>query len=120
LVKRWALLLAAVASEVTATLSLKGALNHSWLYVVVVAGYLGAFLLLTAVLKAGVPLGVAYGIWAALGVACTGLFAATIFGEPLTVLMGVGLVLIIGGILLVELGSHAATDDTSPSGSGSD
>ena len=113
------LLLAAVVSEVTATLSLKGALDHSWLYVIVVTGYVGAFVLLTAVLKAGMPLGVAYGIWGALGVGCTALLSAALFGEPLTMVMGVGLVLIIGGILLVELGSHAAAKAPFPSGSGS-
>lgn len=105
---RWALLLAAVASEVAATLSLKGALEHGWLYAVVVAGYVAAFLLLAAVLRAGMPLGVAYGIWGALGVAFTAVLSAVIFGEQLTALMGAGLVLIIGGILLVELGSHGA------------
>ncbi len=117
--KSWALLLAAVVSEVTATLSLKGALEHSSLYVVVVTGYVGAFVLLTAVLKAGMPLGVAYGIWAALGVASTALLSAALFGEPLTVVMGVGLALIIGGILLVELGSPATVKAPPPSGSGS-
>jgi small multidrug resistance pump len=117
--RSWALLLAAIVCEVTATLSLKGALDHSWLYIIVVTGYLGAFVLLTAVLKAGMPLGVAYGIWAALGVGCTALLSAALFGEPLTTVMGVGLMLIIGGILLVELGSHAAAKAASPSGSGS-
>lgn len=112
--KKWALLVGAVASEVTATLSLKGALEDSWLYVVVVAGYLGAFLLLTAVLKVGVPLGVAYGIWAALGVAFTAVLSAIVFSEQLTPVMGLGLMLIIGGILLVELGSHAAEGRTTP------
>jgi small multidrug resistance pump len=118
-VKSSALLLAAVASEVTATLSLKGALDHSWLYIIVVTGYLGAFVLLTAVLKAGMPLGVAYGIWAALGVGCTALLSAALFGEPLTMVMGAGLTLIIGGILLVELGSPAAAKASSPRGPGS-
>lgn len=117
--KSWALLLVAVVSEVTATLSLKGALEHSWLYLLVAAGYAGAFVLLTAVLKAGMPLGVAYGIWAALGVGCTALLSAALFGEPLTMVMGVGLMLIIGGILLVELGSHPAAKVRSPSRSGS-
>ena len=118
--KRWTLLLAAVACEVTATLSLKGALDHVWLYVVVVVGYVAAFALLAAVLRAGLPLGVAYGVWAALGVACTALLAAPLFGEPLTVLMGMGLALIVAGILLVELGHRAATERTPPNRPGGD
>ncbi len=117
--KSWVLLLAAVASEVTATVSLKGALDHSWLYFIVVTGYAGAFVMLTAVLKAGMPIGVAYGIWAAMGVACTALLGAALFGEPLTVVMGVGLAFIIGGIMLVELGSHTARRASSPRGEGS-
>lgn len=110
---KWVLLLAAVASEVAATLSLKGALDHPALYVVVVAGYLAAFLLLAAVLRAGTPLGVAYGIWGALGVAFTAVLSALIFGEQLTLPMGAGLLLIVGGILLVELGSRSSADSHS-------
>lgn len=112
--RRWTLLVAAVACEVTATLSLKAALDQSWLYVVVVAGYLGAFLLLAAVLKTGMPVGVAYGIWAALGVALTAVLSALVLGELLTPVMGLGLALIIVGILLVELGSHAAERRATP------
>jgi small multidrug resistance pump len=52
------------------------------------------------------PVGVAYGIWAACGVALTALLAAVVFGDPLTWTMGLGVVLVIGGVLLVELGSH--------------
>jgi small multidrug resistance pump len=107
-VTRWTILLAAVASEVTASLALKGALHHRWLYVVVVLGYLAAFVLLMRVLRTGMPLGVAYGVWAAMGVAFTAVLAAVLFGEQLTSVMGIGLALLIAGILLVELGSHRA------------
>ena len=53
-------------------------------------------------------LGVAYGIWGALGVATTAVMSSLIFDETLTALMGVGIVLIIAGVLTVELGSQAA------------
>ena len=33
-----------------------------------------------------------------------------IFGEPLTVVMGLGIVLIVAGVLTVELGSQKAQD----------
>ena len=53
----------------------------------------------------GVPLGVAYGIWAAAGVAIIAVVSRLLFDEPLTWVMGLGIVLIVGGVLLVEVGS---------------
>lgn len=102
----WLLLVAAIVCEVTATLSLKGALDDPALYVVVVVGYLASFGLLAAVLRRGMALGVAYGIWGALGVALTAGASAVVFDEPLTGLMVAGLVLIVGGVLLVEAGAE--------------
>ena len=104
----WLLLIGAIVSEVTATLSLKAALDQPALYALVVIGYLASFTLLAAVLRRGMGLGVAYGVWAALGVAATAVLSALVYDEPLTLLMTVGLVLIIGGVLLVEGGSQAA------------
>ena len=89
----------------TASLSLKGALEHPALYALVAAGYLGAFALLAAVLRTGMALGTAYGTWGAIGVALTAIGSLAIFDEPLTVLMGVG---IIAGVLCVELGAQAS------------
>ncbi|MFC9266429.1 DMT family transporter [Streptomyces zhihengii] len=106
--KKWLLLVAAILLEVTATLSLRGALEHPALYLVVAAGYIGAFTVLSLVLRAGLPLGVAYGIWGASGVALTAVLATFIFGDPLTALMGVGIALVIAGVLCVELGTQAA------------
>jgi small multidrug resistance pump len=107
-VSAWFLLAAAIAVEVTASLSLKAALDAPAFYVVVVIGYVASFVLLGLVLRAGIPLGVAYGIWGALGVAATALLAAALFGEPLTPVMIAGLALIIVGVLCVELGSQRA------------
>ncbi|THG29802.1 DMT family transporter [Naasia lichenicola] len=103
---KWLLLGGAILLEVSASLSLKAALLHPGWYVLVVVGYAGAFLMLIAVLRAGMPIGVAYGIWGALGVAVTAVFSTLIFGEPLTVLMIFGILLVIAGVLCVELGSH--------------
>lgn len=101
-----ALLIAAIVSEVAATLALRAAQDHSGWLVLVVFGYLGGFLLLTAVLRAGMPIGVAYGIWGATGTAATAVLAAVIFGDPFTWPIAVGIGLIIIGVLLVELGSR--------------
>jgi small multidrug resistance pump len=106
---KWYLLLAAILCEVTGSLSLKGALEEPALYVVVAAGFVAAFAFLTAVLRQGMPIGVAYGVWAALGVALTSVLSAVLYDEPFTGLMAAGIALIMGGVLLVELGSHSPT-----------
>lgn len=104
----WLLLLAAIAAEVTATLSLKAALDDPALYVVVVAGYVTTFVLLAQVLRRGMGLGVAYGIWGAFGVTLTAILAAIVFGEELNAVMGAGIALIATGVLIVELGAQKA------------
>jgi small multidrug resistance pump len=100
------LLVAAIVSEVTATLSLKGALHRPVLYVVVVLGFAIAVVLLLELLRRDAPLGTVYGIWAAAGVALTAVFSAVLFREPLTPLTGLGLVIVIAGVLMVELGAR--------------
>jgi small multidrug resistance pump len=105
---KWLWLTSAVAVEVTASLALQAAVDAPGWYVLVVVGYLSAFVCLTRVLKAGMAIGVAYGIWGAAGVALTAVMASILFGQPLTGVMVVGLVLIIAGVLLVELGSQRA------------
>jgi small multidrug resistance pump len=101
----WLLLSGAILSEVTATLSLKRALDHPTLYSVVVLGYAAAFVLLTLTLRQGLGIGIAYGIWAACGVALTAVGSKLFFDEALNGVMIVGLTLIIGGVLLVEVGA---------------
>ena len=108
--RRWLFLACAIALEVSGSLSLKGALETPVLYLVVVGGYLGSFVFLARTLRAGLPLGVAYGIWGAVGVAMTAVLSAWIFGEPLTGLMALGIAVIIAGVLCVELGSQRAAD----------
>jgi len=107
-VRKWALLAGAISTEVAATLALRASQDHSAWLVLVAAGYVGSFILLTMVLRAGVPLGVAYVIWGALGTAVTAVLAAVLFGDPFTWPIVAGIVLIIAGVLLVEFGSHRA------------
>ena len=108
--KKWLLLAGAILSESTGSLSLKAALDHPAWYILTAAGFVAAFIFLAAVLRTGLALGVAYGIWSAIGVALTALLSALIFGEPLTPLMLVGIVLIIGGVLIVEIGAQKAAE----------
>lgn len=102
----WLFLVVAILSEVGGTLALRVASHgrRRW-YAAVAAGYLLAFVFLSLALDAGIALGVAYGIWAASGVALTALLAKPLFGEPLTPVMGIGIGLIILGVLAVELGA---------------
>ena len=102
----WVHLSLAIVSEVAAVLALRAAsTGRSAWYAVVVAGYAAAFVLLSLALDEGMGLGVAYGTWAAAGVALTAVASRVLFREPLTLLMSTGIALIIGGVLLIELGA---------------
>ncbi|MBB1030201.1 QacE family quaternary ammonium compound efflux SMR transporter [Dietzia sp. SLG310A2-38A2] len=103
----WAYLAVAISFELAATLSLRMAVDNARWYAAVVPGYLVAFVFLSLTLAEGMPLGVAYGIWTAAGVALAAVLSRLLFREPLTPLMGAGIVLIAGGVLLVELGAGA-------------
>lgn len=99
-------LLLAIIGEVGATLSLKVASKGAWrMYAVVIAGYAVAFGLLSLSLREGVPLGVAYGIWSALGVVLTAVLSKYLFEEPLTKIMLAGIGLILVGIMIIEVGA---------------
>jgi small multidrug resistance pump len=106
--RKWALLSGAILTEVTGTLSLRAFQDQRLWLILVVAGYVASFFLLTRVLRAGVPVGVAYGIWGASGTAITAVLASVIFDDPFTVPIMVGIGLIIAGVLLVEFGSRPA------------
>ena len=102
-------LVAAIFSEVAATLSLRasnGLRNRLWI-VPIAVGYLAAFGLLTLVLSNGMAIGVAYGIWAASGIALTAVAARVFFKDPLNKTMTLGIALIAAGVLIVELGANA-------------
>lgn len=102
----WLFLIIAIILEVGAALSLRVATNGKKLFfIAVVIGYLGAFFFLAQVLSLGLGIGVAYGIWAASGVALTAVASKLLFNEPFTWVMAAGIALIIGGVLLVELGA---------------
>ncbi|MGO2933981.1 DMT family transporter [Microbacterium sp.] len=103
------LLVIAIVAEVGGTLSLRMATSESknvrrWL-LLVIGGYGVAFVGLTLALAEGMPLGIAYGIWAASGVALTAVLSKLLFKEPLTKVMAMGIGLIAAGVLLIELGA---------------
>jgi small multidrug resistance pump len=101
-------LAAAIVSEVIATSFLKyasGPKNVWWAYIIVGVGYVLSFILLSITLRAGVPLGIAYAIWAGVGVVAVAVISWVVFHESLTWQQIVGMVLVIGGVGLLELGA---------------
>lgn len=104
----WLFLGGAILCEVGGTLALRqsdGLRHRGWL-VPVVFGYLASFVLLWLTLDAGMAVGVAYGMWAATGVALTALAGRLLFKDALTPVMLLGIAAIAGGVLLIELGAH--------------
>jgi len=101
----WLLLGGAIVAEVIGTLALRAAAGgrRAW-YALVVVAYLLAFTQLSGALAAGMPLGVAYGMWTAIGIVITALASRVLFREALTPVMLAGMGMIAAGVLLIELG----------------
>ncbi|MDR7330726.1 DMT family transporter [Corynebacterium guangdongense] len=101
----WLFLALAIVLEVSGTTSLRVAsAGRNGMYVLVVVFYVLSYAALSVTLASGMPLGVAYGIWTAVGVALTAVIGRVVFREPFTWVMGLGVVLIMAGVLLVETG----------------
>ena len=102
----WLFLSFSIVSEIIATLSLRasdGFRKKIWILPLVVF-YGLAFFFLAGTISYGMPVAIAYGIWSAIGVALIAVLARIIWKEPLTPRMILGLVLIMAGVVLVELG----------------
>jgi small multidrug resistance pump len=102
-------LAAAILAEVIGTVALKFATGDSTSkilpYAIVTVGYVASLLLLSQSLSKGVPLGIAYAIWAGVGVVLVVLISWLFFKEPLTVVQIAGMLLVIGGVTMLELGA---------------
>ncbi|MDR7171686.1 QacE family quaternary ammonium compound efflux SMR transporter [Nocardia sp. MDA0666] len=96
----------AIVTEVSATVSLKLSEGFTKLVpsIVVVVGYVAAFLFLSQALKRGMSVGVAYGVWSAIGVALVATIGALFLDEPLSAVQIGGIGLLIAGVLALELG----------------
>lgn len=96
----------AIVSEISATVSLKLSEGFTKLVpsVVVVVGYGAAFAFLSQALKRGMAVGVAYGIWSAVGVAAVAVIGALFLDERLSLVQVGGIVLVILGVVALEMG----------------
>jgi small multidrug resistance pump len=101
----------AIAFEVTATsfLRLTDGFTKVLPTVVVVLGYGASFYLLALLLRTGIPQGVVYAIWSAVGVAMVTMIGIWIFDDRISRVTAIGLVVVIVGVILVQAG-HTGAD----------
>jgi small multidrug resistance pump len=94
----------AILFEVIATSALKTseAFTKPVPSVIVVVGYGIAFYSLSLALR-GVPLGIAYGLWSAVGIVLVSIAGWVLYQQKLDLAAIVGLGLIIAGVLVVQL-----------------
>ena len=105
----WIILIASGMLDAALALSLKASDGFTRLwptvgFVVLLVASMGG---LSYALRS-LPVGVAYGVWVGIGAALTALLAVALFGETLTVLKIVSLVLIVAGVVGLNLsgGGH--------------
>ena len=106
----WAALLAAIAFEVAGTSLLQASKQFTrlWPTLGLAACYLIAFYLLSLALREA-PVGVAYAIWSGMGVVAISLIGLVAFGQKLDAPAVVGLALIVGGVLVIQLFSKTVS-----------
>ncbi|MGW2744289.1 DMT family transporter [Streptomyces sp. NPDC001450] len=99
------LLAGAIAAEVAATTAMKFSEGFSRLgpSLVTALGYLVSFALLARTLKT-VSIGTAYAIWSGVGTATIAVIGLMLFGEGLSATKVAGILLIVGGVVVLNLG----------------
>ena len=99
----WYLAIAIVA-EVIATNALKASNEFTKLVpsVIVVVGYGAAFYFLSLVLKT-ISIGVAYAIWAGVGIVLVAIVAAIVFKQVPDLPAVIGMVLIVSGVVVINV-----------------
>ncbi|GGK09350.1 DMT family transporter [Pseudomonas matsuisoli] len=101
------LLAVAILAEVIATTSLKAVegLSKPLPLVLAIVGYAVSFSLLTIVVKV-IPVGIAYAIWAGLGIVLVSIVAAVIYQQRPDLPAMLGMLLIVGGVVVIQLFSR--------------
>lgn len=99
----------AIVAEVIATASMKAVKGFSTPLplILVVVGYLTALFMLTLVVRT-IPVGVAYAIWAGLGIVMVSIAALFIYGQRLDLPAMLGMALIVAGVVVIQLFSRTA------------
>ncbi|QSF54008.1 DMT family transporter [Brevundimonas fontaquae] len=103
----WAALLGAIALEVAGTTMLQASQQFTrvWPTAGMAVCYGLAFYLLSIALRQ-MPVGIAYAIWSGLGVVLISVIGAVVFRQRLDLPAMVGLAMIVGGVMVINLFSN--------------
>lgn len=98
----------AIAAEVIATTSMKAidGFNKPLPLLLVVGGYGIAFWMLTLVVRT-IPVGIAYAIWAGLGIVLVSVAALFLYQQKLDLPAMLGMGLIVSGVVVIQLFSQS-------------
>ncbi|MEY1661933.1 SMR family transporter [Isoalcanivorax beigongshangi] len=104
LLHTYLLLSVAIIAEVIATTALKSAdgFTRLWPSVITVVGYVVAFYCLALTLKT-LPTGIAYAIWSGVGIVLISLAGWVLHQQRLDLPALLGMAMIIGGVLVINL-----------------
>jgi len=99
----------AICAEVIATASMKAVkgLSTPLPLLLMVVGYGIAFWMLTLVVRS-IPVGIAYAVWSGLGIVLISVAALVIYGQKLDVPAMLGMAMIVGGVVVIQLFSKTA------------
>ncbi len=100
----------AIIAEVVATSALKASEGFTKLVpsIIVGVGYGAAFYFLSLVLKV-IPVGIAYAVWAGLGIVLVAIVAAIVFEQIPDWPAIIGMILIISGVVVINVFSKTAS-----------
>ena len=108
---KWFHLIVAITCEVIATSALKESEGFSrlWPSVLTVLGYCLAFYFLSLVLRE-MSVGVAYAVWAGVGIVLMAIIAYIRFGQKLDIPAIAGIALITVGVIVINIFSKSITN----------
>lgn len=94
----------AVAAEVVGTTALKASMSFTKLVptIIMIAAYMVAFFFLSFVMRT-LPVGITYALWSALGIVLITIASIYLFDEVLDLAAVIGIAMIIGGIVVIQL-----------------
>ncbi|WP_196796406.1 SMR family transporter [Klebsiella aerogenes] len=106
----WIILIVAIAADTFATTMVRASEGFTRLLpsLGVVAGYAVSFYGLSQVVKV-MNLGIAYAIWAGLGIFLVSIFSWFLFGQKLDLPAIAGMGLILSGVVVIQLFSSTVT-----------